>query len=391
LTLNGGETIDTVSSLFVRDVLTISEAFIPVAEPLLAGNEIEYVTDCLKSGWISSLGKYVLQFEKDFAAYCGTRFGVATSNGTVAIHLLAATLNLGPGDEVIMPSLTYVATANGIRYTGATPVFVDSERETWNINPDAVVDAITPRTRAIFAVHLYGQPAKMDELRAIARDRNLYIFEDAAEAHGARFKDRRVGGLSDAAIFSFYGNKIITTGEGGIIVTDNQAWAERAYFLENQGRHHDNPYYHPEIAYNYRMTNLQAAVGLAQLERIGELLAIRRRNAAHYNCRLARVPGLTLPPETDWAENVYWMYSVIVEEKFGLDRDQLIAKLRQAGIDSRPFFYPVHALPMYDTGQSLPVAEDLARKGLNLPSGATLTSEQVDYICDILISLAPAE
>lgn len=353
----------------------------------MAGNELAYVTDCLKSGWVSSLGKYVQDFEQQFAAYCNARFGVATFNGTVAIHLLAATLNLGPGDEVIMPSLTYVATANAIRYTGATPVFVDSEPETWNIDPHSAAKAISPRTKAIMAVHLYGHPADMDALQAVADAHGLLLLEDAAEAHGALYKGRRVGGLADAAIFSFYGNKIITTGEGGIIVTGNQAWAERAFFLENQGRYSDNPYWHPEIGYNYRMTNIQAAIGLAQLERIDEMIAIRRRNAAHYSRRLAGAAGLILPPEMPWAQNVYWMYSVIVTGEFGLTRDEVRAGLRAAGIDTRPFFYPVHTLPMYNTGQSLPVAEELGRQGLNLPSGATLTPEQIDYVCDTLLSL----
>ena len=361
--------------------------FIPVAEPLLGDKELEYVTDCIKSGWISSLGQYVRDFESRFAAYCGVRYGVATFNGTVALHLLMAALNLGPGDEVIMPSLTYVATANAARYTGATPVFVDSERETWNIDPDAVTEAITPRTKAIIAVHLYGHPANLAPLRSVADAHGLWLFEDAAEAHGACYYGRRVGGLSDAAIFSFYGNKIITTGEGGIIVTNNRAWAERAFFLENQGRYPDNPYWHSEVAYNYRMTNIQAAIGLAQLERIDEMLAIRCRNAAHYNQRLAETPGLTLPPQLSWAENVYWMYSLIVEDEFGLDRDTLRSELDAAGIETRPFFYPVHALPMYNTGQSLPVAEDLGRRGLNLPSGATLTTDQIDFVCDTLIKI----
>jgi perosamine synthetase len=357
---------------------------IPVAEPLLGDKELAYVTDCIKSGWVSSLGKYVHDFESRFAAFCQTRYGVATFNGTVALHLLAATLNLGPGDEVIMPSLTYVATANAIRYTGATPVFVDSEGETWNIDPNTVEAAVTPATKAIIAVHLYGHPADMDPLRVIADRHGLWLLEDAAEAHGAHYKGRCVGSLSDAAIFSFYGNKIITTGEGGIIVTNNQAWAERAFFLENQGRYADNPYWHPEVAFNYRMTNIQAAIGLAQLERIEEMLAIRCRNAAHYNRRLVEIPGLTLPPQMPWAENVFWMYSVIVEDEFGLTRDELRTRLRERGIDTRPFFYPVHTLPMYHTGQSLPIAEHLSRRGLNLPSGATLTDAQVDYICDTL-------
>ncbi len=368
----------------------MSDKFIPVAEPLLQGNEIEYVTDCLKTGWISSLGKYVRDFEQGFADYCGMQYGIATSNGTVAIHLLAATLNLGPGDEVIMPSLTYVATANGIQYTGATPIFVDSEPDTWNVDPAKVVEAITPHTKAIFAVHLYGHPADMDLLREIAQAHNLLLLEDAAEAHGAYYKGKRVGSLGDASIFSFYGNKIITTGEGGLIATNNKEWAERAFFLENQGRYSSDPYWHPEIAYNYRMTNLQAAIGVAQLEKIDDMLAIRRQNAAYYNKRLAEIagPALTLPPEAEWATNVYWMYSVIIGDKFGMSRDKLRAKLHQANIETRPFFYPVHTLPMYNTGQSLPLAEDLAKRGLNLPSGATLTLEQIDYICDTLLALA---
>lgn len=364
--------------------MTEKPSFIPVAEPLLIGNELNYVNDCVSSGWVSSLGKYVRDFEENFAHYCGAEYGVATFNGTVALHLLAAALNFGPGDEVIMPSLTYVATANGIKYTGASPVFVDSGYETWNIDPATVDAAITPRTKAIMAVHLYGHPADMDPLRAIADAHGLLLLEDAAEAHGARYKGRRVGALSDASIFSFYGNKIITTGEGGIIVTRNKALAERAFFLENQGRTSDDPYFHPEIAFNYRMTNIQAAIGLAQLEYIDEMLTIRQRNATLYNERLAEVPGLTLPPEAEWAENVYWMYSVLVAEDFGLSRNELRQALRAAGIDTRPFFYPVHTLPMYNTGQSLPVAEDLGRRGLNLPSGATLTVAQIDYICETI-------
>jgi perosamine synthetase len=367
--------------------LAENKTFIPVAEPLLGDKELAYVTDCVKTGWVSSLGKYVRDFEDQFAAYCGVKYGVATFNGTVALHLLAATLGLGPGDEVIMPSLTFVATANAVRYTGARPVFIDSEVQTWNIDPDSVAAAITPRTRAIIAVHLYGHPAQMAPLRSIADQYGLVLLEDAAEAHGAYYQGQRVGSLSDAAIFSFYGNKIITTGEGGIIVTNNKSWADRAFFLENQGRYADNPYWHPELAYNYRMTNIQAAIGLAQLERIDELLAIRRRNAAHYKARLEGIPGLSLPPQMDWAENVFWMYSVIVHDDFGLHRDELRARLRLAGIDSRPFFYPVHTLPMYNTGQSLPVAEDLGRRGLNLPSGATLTPNQIDYICDVLAKI----
>lgn len=360
---------------------------IPIAEPLLDGKELEYVTDCVRSGWVSSLGGYVKRFEREFAAFCGVRHGVATHNGTVALHLALAALGIGPDDEVILPTLTFVATANAVVYTGATPVFVDSEPDTWNIDPQAVARAVTPRTRAIIAVHLYGHPADMHPLRALADQHGLTLIEDAAEAHGARYKGRRTGSLSDVAVFSFFGNKIITTGEGGMVLTDDSALAERCFFLENQARHKGDPYWHPEIGYNYRMTNLQAALGVAQLERIEQLISIRLRNAAHYQRRLWDVPGLRMPPCAEWAENVYWMYTVLVEDDYGLDRDTLMSRMRQRGIETRPAFYPIHTLPMYQCGQRFPVAEEIGRKGLNLPSGAALTPEQVDAVCDALMEV----
>ena len=277
---------------------------IPVAEPSFEGNELEYVTNCIRSGWVSSLGEYVKRFEQGFAAYCGVRHGVATHNGTVALHLALAALGIGPGDEVILPTLTFVATANAVTYTGARPIFVDSEPHTWNIDPEAAARAVTPLTRAIIAVHLYGHPADMEPLRALTEQHGLTLIEDAAEAHGARYKGQRVGSLSDVAVFSFFGNKIITTGEGGMVLTDDPSLAERCFFLENQARHKENPYWHPEIGYNYRMTNVQAALGVAQLERIEELVAIRIRNAAHYKRRLSEVSGLGIPPKAELAENV---------------------------------------------------------------------------------------
>ncbi len=360
---------------------------IPVAEPRLGQKELDYVTDCIASGWVSSKGKYVNRFETTFAEFCGCQYGVATFNGTIALHLVLAALNIGPGDEVIVPSLTFVSTANAVTYTGAKPVFVDSEPETWNIDPGAIEAAITPRTRAIIPVHLYGHPADMDAIDAIAEAHDLIVIEDAAEAHGACYKGRRVGSLGRAAIFSFMGNKIITTGEGGAVVTNDQALAERCFFLENHARYPDNPYWHTEIGFNYRMTNLQAALGLAQLEQIDEFIAIRRRNAAHYMARLREVSGITLPPQAPWAENVYWMFAPLIEPEFGLDRDTVMGKLREKGIESRPFFYPIHTMPMYNTGQSLPVAESLSARGINLPSGTNLTEEQIDYICQALIEI----
>lgn len=361
---------------------------IPVAAPVLDGKEIEYVVDCIRSGWVSSLGDYVRRFEREFAAYCGVRYGVATHNGTVALHLVLAALGIGKGDEVIVPSLTFVATGNAVAYTGASPVFVDSDPATWTIDPQAVARAITPRTRAIIAVHLYGHPADMDALRALADEHGLVLIEDAAEAHGARYKGRRTGSLGDVAVFSFYGNKIITTGEGGMIVSDDGALIERCYFLENQAKAPDNPYWHTEIGYNYRMTNLQAALGVAQLERIEEFITARLRNAHHYHQRLKDVPGITLPPCAEWAMNVYWMYTILIEDAFGLSRDTLMIRLRERGIETRPVFYPLHRLPMYDCGQSLPVAEEIARKGINLPSGSALTLAEVDAVCDAIIELA---
>lgn len=360
---------------------------IPIAEPRLGGKELEYVSDCITSGWVSSKGKYVNQFETAFARYCECEYGVATFNGTIALHLVLAALGIGPGDEVIVPTLTFVATANAVAYTGATPIFVDSEPQTWNIDPRAVAAALTPRTKAIIPVHLYGHPAEMDALNAIAQAHDLLVVEDAAEAHGARYRGRRVGSLARAAIFSFMGNKIITTGEGGVVVTDDQALAERCFFLQNHARYAENPYWHTEIGFNYRMTNLQAALGVAQLEQIDEFIAIRRRNAAAYAARLAEVPGITLPPQADGVENVYWMFAPLIEPEFGLDRDALMVRLREQGIDSRPFFYPIHTMPMYQRGQSLPVAESLAARGINLPSGANLTESQIDYICETLAAI----
>ncbi|MEM7030706.1 MAG: DegT/DnrJ/EryC1/StrS family aminotransferase [Chloroflexota bacterium] len=360
---------------------------IPVAEPRLGEKELAYVTDCITTGWVSSKGKYVGQFEQAFADFCGTQHGVATFNGTIALHLVLAALNIGADDEVIIPSLTFVSTANAVAYTGAKPVFVDSERETWNIDPVAIEAAITSRTKAIIPVHLYGHPADMDVITAIAEKHDLIVIEDAAEAHGARYKGQRTGSLAKAAIFSFMGNKIMTTGEGGMVVTNDADLADRCMFLANHARYSDNPYWHVETGFNYRMTNLQAALGVAQLEQIDEFIDIRRKTAVQYMTRLEGVPGLTMPPETDWADNVYWMFAPLVEPAFGMSRDDLMKKLREKEIESRPFFYPIHTMPMYNNGQTLPVAEELSAKGINLPSGANLTSAQIDYVCDALIDL----
>jgi perosamine synthetase len=361
--------------------------FIPVYEPWLGERETEYVLDAMRSGWISSLGRYIGQFETQFAAFCGAAYGVSTSNGTTALHLALAALGIGPGDEVIMPSLTFVASANSVHYTGARPVFADVDEETWTVDPGSVAAAITKQTRAIMAVHLYGHPAPMTELADLARRHGLWLIEDAAEAHGAAIGEKRAGNLGDVAAFSFYGNKIITTGEGGMVTTNDADLAARCRVLRDHAMTPADRYWHEEVGFNYRLTNLQAAVGVAQMERIEEFIARKRAIAAHYSRRLAGLPGITLPVEQPGCTNVYWMFSILVSEPFPLSRDELIAQLRSRGIDSRPFFHPLDTLPPYRTSAPKPVALALSRAGLNLPSSPKLQDEQVDRICDVLLAL----
>ena len=361
---------------------------IPVFAPWLSENVRRYVLDCVDTGWISSLGPYVGRFERDFAAFCEATHAVATSNGTTALHLCLVTLGIGPGDEVLVPDLTFVSTANVVRYTGATPVLVDAEPATWGMDPADARRKVTARTQAIIPVHLYGHPVQMDALLALAAEHRLEIIEDAAEAHGARYRGRRVGALGRIGAFSFYGNKIITTGEGGMVVTNEPALAERAAFLRDHAMDPRRRYYHPEIGFNYRMTNIQAAIGCAQLEQVDAILARRKSIAAAYEVGLAGIPGLTRPPAEPWAENVYWMYSVLVEPAFGMDREAVRAGLRERGIDSRPFFVPLHDLPPYRVGTPFPVATTLSAKGINLPSGTGLLQEEIARVCDALRELA---
>jgi len=360
------------------------ERFIPVAEPVLTGNELAYVSDCITSGWVSSIGQYVTRFEQDFARFCGVKHGVATSNGTTALHLALVVLGIGPGDEVIVPSLTFIATANAVAYTGARPVFADSEPRTWNLDPADVARKVTPRTRAIIPVHVYGHPADMEAINAIARQHNLLVIEDAAEAHGAEFKGRRVGSLGHVAAFSFYGNKIITTGEGGMLTTNDDDLADRARQLRDHAMSSTRRYWHFAIGYNYRLTNIQAALGVAQMERVEEFIARKRAIARLYNELLDGTPGVILPVEEPWAVNVYWMYSILVAESACISRDELAAHMRMRGVDSRPFFHPIHTLPPYAAGQSLPVAERLARQGINLPSSAALSDDDVHRVVQVI-------
>jgi perosamine synthetase len=362
--------------------------FIPVAQPDLRGNEEAYVVDCLRSTWVSSIGPYVTRFESDFARFCGTRYALSAVNGTAALHLALTALGIGPGDEVIVPTLTFVATANAVTYTGASVVFADSEYDTWNISSSAIEQKITTRTKALIAVHIYGHPANMGQILQVARRHQLVVIEDAAEAHGAEYEGRKVGSLGKVGVFSFYGNKIVTTGEGGMLTLDDQLLAQRATFLKDHAMSAEKRYWHPEIGFNYRMTNVQAALGVAQLERVEAIIAQKRANAAVYNQLLGDVHGVSLPPEAAWAKNVYWMYSIVLDDAFPLSRDQLMAHLRSREIDSRPFFYPIHTMPPYARDESYPVAEDLARRGLNLPSSTLLTPNQIERVCAAIREVA---
>ena len=370
----------------VVDLIVLDRrAHLPIAEPLLGEQELRYVTECILTGWVSSAGKFVKQFEEMFAAFCNARFAVATSNGTTALHLALLALDIGPEDEVIVPTLTFIATANAVTYTGARPVFVDSELETWNIDPGQVEAAITPKMKAIIPVHLYGHPADMDPILDIANRHGLAVIEDAAEAHGARYKGRRVGAIGDIGCFSFYGNKIITTGEGGMIVTNRGSLAHKARILRDHGMSPNRRYWHPVLGYNYRLTNLQAAIGVAQVEKVDAILEAKRRIAQAYTEHLQDIPGIALPPEASWAENVYWICSILVDEHvFGIGRDALMAELKKQRIDTRPLFPPVHTQPIYATGQSFPVAEQLSARGISLPSAVNITEDDVKRIANTI-------
>ncbi|MGH9611839.1 MAG: DegT/DnrJ/EryC1/StrS family aminotransferase, partial [Bryobacteraceae bacterium] len=289
--------------------------FIPVAQPVLSGNEKKYVNECLDSSWISSAGKFISQFEEAFAAFCGTRYAISSNNGTTALHLALLGLNAGPGDEVLVPTLTYIASANAIRYCGARPVLIDSEPLTMNIDPLAIERRITPATKGIVVVHLYGHPADMDPILEIARRHNLFVIEDAAEAHGATYRGRTVGSMGDVATFSFFGNKIITTGEGGMLTTNRPDLNDRIRLLRGQGMDLKRRYWFPIVGYNYRMTNIEAALGLAQLERVEEHLDRREAVAGWYNRHLSDLSNfITLPSVMDWAHHVFWMYTILLKD-----------------------------------------------------------------------------
>jgi perosamine synthetase len=369
---------------------------IPVNEPRLGDRDMEYVTECVRTGWVSSAGRFITAFEEGWAAYCGRRHGVAVCNGTVALELAVACLGLQPGAEIIMPTFTIISCALAAVRAGLVPVLVDSDRRTWCMDLNQVKDKITPRTRAVMPVHMYGHPVDMDPLLELADKHGLAVIEDAAEAHGAQYRSKggvlpegwhRCGGFGDLSCFSFYGNKLITTGEGGMVLTDDSRLLEEARSRRNLCFQAERRFYHEELGFNFRLTNLQAALGLAQLERMEEIVAHKRWMGREYTRRLAHVGGLQLPAEEPWARSVYWMYGVVLAEETGMDAAAFARRLADRGVETRPFFLGLHEQPVFHrrglfVRERYPVAERLARQGLYLPSGVALSEDQLSEVCD---------
>ncbi len=359
---------------------------VPVNAPVITDAAKRYVADAMETGWISSAGPRIHEFETAFAAYIGVKHAVFVTSGTAALHLALLALDIGPGDEVIVPDFTMIASAFAVMYTGATPVFVDVSEDTYNINSDLIEAKITKRTKAIMPVHIYGHSCDMDPILAIARRHGIAVVEDAAEVHGATYKGKRCGAIGTISAFSFYGNKIVTTGEGGMVCTDDDATAKRVRSLADLAHSTKKRFVHEELGYNYRPTNLQAAVGLGQLQEIESFLERKRSMARLYEEKLHDIKGLRLPVTKPYAENVYWMYAVLLEDSFGIKRDAFCAKLKDMGVDTRDFFYPCHSQPAilkkFPQQGPFPVTESIAERGLYLPSGLSITDEQILYVCE---------
>ena len=371
----------------------MSDSFLPISKPFIGAREKELVLDALDSGWVSSIGKYIDEFETNFARYCGTEYALAVNSGTGGLHLALATLGLQPGDEAIVPDLTFVATANAVAYTGAMPVLADIDPDTLCIDPASVKSQITARTKAIIPVHLYGHPADMDGLSAIGDAHGLAVIEDAAEAHGAEYKGRKVGGLGKCGVFSFYGNKVITTGEGGMLTTNDREFYERARRLRDHAMSPNRRYFHKERGFNYRISNLQAALGVAQLERIEDFLARRAEIMGWYNAEIATADAIRLNRVKNWAKSAFWMICLEVDWLDEARRDLLMQKLWARGIDTRPYFCTMSSMPMYKQ-EPLPISARKAQIGLNLPSYFELTKQEVQRVGsdvnEILRELCPA-
>ena len=368
---------------------------IPVNEPLLGGNEKKYLLECIEGGWISSEGPFVRRFEEAFAARVGRRHGIAVCNGSAALELSVAALRIGPGDEVIMPACTIISCAAAVVRAGAQPVLVDSDPDTWNMDPAQIEARITPRTRAIMVVHIYGLPADMDPILAIARRHALAVIEDAAEMHGQTYRGRPCGSFGELSVFSFYPNKHVTTGEGGMVVCDDAALAERCRSLRNLCFKPEQRFVHDELGWNFRMSNLQAALGVAQLERLEEFVGRKRAMGEAYSRLLAGVRGLRLPlARTEYAESIYWVYGLLLEQAAPFDAREAMRRLGEKGIGTRPFFWPLHLQPVFAArglfrGERHPVAERLGQRGFYLPSGLALTGEQIAAVAQGVRELLP--
>lgn len=358
---------------------------VPLAQPDLGGNELAYVTECISSGWISSIGRFINEFEVGFTQVAGTAHAVATNNGTTALHLSLVALGVGPGDEVIIPTVTYVATANAVTYCGATPVLVDVLPGTMNIDASQLEAARTSKTKGVVSVHLYGVPADVHGVNEFCAAHGLFHLEDAAESHGATVDGQPVGSFGDAAIFSFFGNKILTTGEGGIVTTNSDELTDRLRLLRGQGMDPARRYWFPVVGYNYRMTNIQAAIGVAQLERLGEILAVRYAIAARYTENLASMSHhfdeVLIP---DGVGVVPWLQNVFLKDADASRRDLVMSQLSSVGIDSRPVFYPMHVLPAFASTNAFPVADDWSARGISLPLHTALSLDDVDRVCEAL-------
>jgi perosamine synthetase len=373
--------------------MSMTDRFIPVNEPLLDGNEKKYLNQCIDTGWISSEGPFVREFEERFAARVGRRFGIAVCNGSAALDAAVAALGIGPGDEVILPTFTIVSCAAAVVRAGATPVVVDCDALTWNMSVEQVRERITPRTRAIMPVHIYGLPVDMEPLLALARTHGLAVIEDAAEMHGQTYRGRPCGSFGDISTFSFYPNKHVTTGEGGMLVTDDPALAERCRSLRNLCFQPGRRFVHEEIGWNLRMTNLQAALGLAQLERLDEFVQRKRAMGRRYDGWLADLAGVQRQPaRMDGADNIYWVYGLVLDDDVPFDAEEAMKRLAARGIGTRPFFWPMHEQPVFRkmglfAGERHPVAERIARRGFYLPSGMALTEQQARESADALRSI----
>ncbi len=358
--------------------------FFPISQPSITNKEIDYVTDAVSSTWVSSLGKYIDQFEKDFAEYCGSKYAVTTCNGTVAIHLALVALGIGEGDEVIIPDLTFIATANAVIYAGAKPVVCDIDPYNLCIDPNQIESLITSRTKAIIPVHLYGHPADMRHINQVAKKYGLFVIEDAAEAHGASIGDKKTGSWGHCATFSFYGNKNITTGEGGMITTDDESLYHELRLLRDHAMSKNKRYWHETLGFNYRMTNLQAALGCAQLERAEELTAQRKWIFETYQKYLIEEQFISLNRTNDWANNIYWIICAEIDGLNEKSREELMVSLKKSGVDSRPFFYPVSDMPYINQQIFTPICHRISERGINLPTYFDLTESDIEYISSTL-------